>query len=585
MSGQGHDGQPPGRLAIGHRHGGVPLVVANVRRGLKAVHHRHLTVHENQVVSASAQPVERLAAIVRDVHGAAKWRQHGAGDFLVDHVVLDQQDPRSLKRQARPAAPGRRGFAQWAQAAIIPEQPAQAFPQRGLEHGLVEILVDPGLALPLGRGIPKRHRGQQRQLEPAKPGIGANRQGQFRSGHLRHRFVQQRDGVGIVGGMGGSQALQRRRPAGGVIAADAPGQQLIAQQLAAGRIVVDHQHAPRREPVAAVVFLVDRPGGARQGQFDAEGRTHRPGAAHADRAAHQFHQLPGDGQAQPGSAILAGHRAIGLVKRIENPLLVRGRNANSRIAHLETQPVRGGGGVQHRNPRHDLALLGELDGVTQQIAQNLAQPDGIAPRVDRLGRQGAEQFQILALRALGKQDHHFLDQIPQDKVHRLQFQLARLDLGEIQDVVDDPEQSDSRLLDHLGEAPLLGIQLGSQQQFGHAQNAVHGRADFVAHVGQKLGFGLAGRLGPFLGRAQFPNQHLQFHVGDRKIVGAGGDRRLQPGVVGGQLGVASLNLREHVVESIHQRAQFVVTGARRPHRVIAGGGYRVHRRAQLQDRP
>ena len=42
-----------------------------------------------------------------------------------------------------------------------------------------------------------------------------------------------------------------------------------------------------------------------------------------------------------------------------------------------------------------------------------------------------------------------------------------------------------------------GGQLGFQQEFRHADDAVHRRADFVAHVGQKLALGVVGRVGGF----------------------------------------------------------------------------------------
>ena len=41
------------------------------------------------------------------------------------------------------------------------------------------------------------------------------------------------------------------------------------------------------------------------------------------------------------------------------------------------------------------------------------------------------------------------------------------------------------------------IQVGVQQQFGHAHDSVHGRADFVAHVGQELALGAIGGFGRF----------------------------------------------------------------------------------------
>ena len=46
-------------------------------------------------------------------------------------------------------------------------------------------------------------------------------------------------------------------------------------------------------------------------------------------------------------------------------------------------------------------------------------------------------------------------------------------------------------------------QVGVEGQLGHADDAVHGRADLVAHVGQELALGPVGGLGGVLGLAQF----------------------------------------------------------------------------------
>ncbi len=49
---------------------------------------------------------------------------------------------------------------------------------------------------------------------------------------------------------------------------------------------------------------------------------------------------------------------------------------------------------------------------------------------------------------------------------------------------------------------LPGRQGGAQRQLGHAQDAVHGRADLVAHVGEELGLGPRGPLGLVAGAAE-----------------------------------------------------------------------------------
>jgi len=64
----------------------------------------------------------------------------------------------------------------------------------------------------------------------------------------------------------------------------------------------------------------------------------------------------------------------------------------------------------------------------------------------------------------------------------------------VQDVVHDRQQRCAAVAHGLGIAPLLLGQVGVQQQAGHADHAIDGCADLVAHVGQKIALGPAGLL-------------------------------------------------------------------------------------------
>ncbi|MGP0074653.1 MAG: hypothetical protein ACLPWF_22300 [Bryobacteraceae bacterium] len=55
------------------------------------------------------------------------------------------------------------------------------------------------------------------------------------------------------------------------------------------------------------------------------------------------------------------------------------------------------------------------------------------------------------------------------------------------------------MLDQRQILALFGIQLCLEQNFGKTDNAVHRRADLVAHVGQEFALGAAGGFGGFLG--------------------------------------------------------------------------------------
>ena len=58
-------------------------------------------------------------------------------------------------------------------------------------------------------------------------------------------------------------------------------------------------------------------------------------------------------------------------------------------------------------------------------------------------------------------------------------------------------------LHHAGAFLLVRVEPAFEKQIGHAENAVHGRADFVAHVGEKLALGLVGVFGRFFRNLQF----------------------------------------------------------------------------------
>ena len=141
------------------------------------------------------------------------------------------------------------------------------------------------------------------------------------------------------------------------------------------------------------------------------------------------------------------------------------------------------------------ALVGELHGVADQIDQNLPQPGDVADQ--DLGNGIVHQVgevEVL-LGGLGRQQiQGLLDAGVELERVVFQLQFAGFDLGEVEDVVDDGQQRVGAAAGGLDIIALLVGQLGVQQQRGHADDAVHGRADFVAHVGQELGLGEGGLL-------------------------------------------------------------------------------------------
>ena len=84
-----------------------------------------------------------------------------------------------------------------------------------------------------------------------------------------------------------------------------------------------------------------------------------------------------------------------------------------------------------------------------------------------------------------------------------ELQPVGLDLGQVEDVVDESQQGLARILDLVEIILLFRRQLGLQGQVGQADDRVHGGADLVAHVGQEFTLGPVGRLGRVLGPGQF----------------------------------------------------------------------------------
>ena len=104
---------------------------------------------------------------------------------------------------------------------------------------------------------------------------------------------------------------------------------------------------------------------------------------------------------------------------------------------------------------------------------------------------------------LGRQKFEgLLDTGPQIERMLFKIQLARLDLREIQDVVDDRHQGVGGAVNGFDVVALFVGQLRVQQQSGHAGDAIHGRADFVAHIGDELRLGARGFLETLIQRNQ-----------------------------------------------------------------------------------
>ena len=218
-------------------------------------------------------------------------------------------------------------------------------------------------------------------------------------------------------------------------------------------------------------------------------------------------------------APLDGH--VPLLEGSEDPPLGLLGQSRPRIPHGEgaVQVTRWIGGLPDLQGQHDLPLVGELHRVADQIAQHLTQAQGVAHQG---GGRGAgllhPEAQPLGagLRQVGPM--HRGQQVPAVEGFPGHAQVAGLDAGQVQQVVQQAGQQVSVAGDDLHRLALFGAQAGSLEQLDAAQHTVQGGADFMAHDGQEAALGLVRPARLLLGRLAL--RHLLLQAGPQGEVPA-----------------------------------------------------------------
>src|ERR1051325_7393426 len=126
------------------------------------------------------------------------------------------------------------------------------------------------------------------------------------------------------------------------------------------------------------------------------------------------------------------------------------------------------------NGNGNFSLLGELDAVANKIEQDLAQAAGIALEVCRhIVVDDRRKLDLIFVGALDKQIECAFDGLPQIEIERLEMQLARFDLREVENIVDDREQKLRTGAHCLGKIALFRIEWGIEQKTCHADHTIH----------------------------------------------------------------------------------------------------------------
>ncbi|MNZ83095.1 hypothetical protein D3C78_1018150 [compost metagenome] len=238
-------------------------------------------------------------------------------------------------------------------------------------------------------------------------------------------------------------------------------------------------------------------------------------------AAHPLGQRTSDRQAQAGAAVPPGDGTVGLLEGVEHQFQALGRDTNPAVTYRAGEPQQF---VVQRLPLGfdgDLPLFGELQRIADQIDQDLPDPGRIARDLQGLHAVGKLQFKAQAALsgAVGEGLGAAADQFGEVERDVFQFQRRALDAREIEDVVDHLEQVFGGLRCQCGVLGLLRRHLGGLQQLQHAQHAVHGGAQFMAHHCQEVGLGAVGLFRLFACLDQLCHGLMLFAAGLLQAIG------------------------------------------------------------------
>ena len=356
------------------------------------------------------------------------------------------------------------------------------------------------------------------------------------------------------------------------------------EELALGVAGVDDEDAAAEQGGGAELGLA---GGLVGGGEDreVEGGSLVDDALGPHGAAEHLGEALADREAEAGAAVLAGGRVVDLAKRLEQAVHAVGADADAGVGDRELQLVaRGGvavalGELAGADGDGDLAAGGELDGVADEVDEDLAQAGGVGDEPRRGARvdDRGEVEALVAELAGGDEVDHGLDEAAQLEGVVLELELVGLDLGEVEDVVDEGEQRVAGAAQGLDEVALVAAEGGVEQQAGHADDGVHRRADLVAHVGQEGALGPVGGLGGLLGLGQRGLvSHALGDVGDAgaHVVVAGGGHADQADLAGDVLaGGVAVHPLEHRGGAVEGGADLLAGGD------VGGAAVGLHGRA------
>ena len=434
---------------------------------LEAVHLRHHQVQQDHARRNVAQALEGRPAVLRLHDGVPLRLQHAAQQLAHRDVVVHDQHGKV--------------------AAVLLEHGDQALAVDGLgevvggAEGIAEILVVDD--------------GQHDDGDVGDLRVGLERREHRPAVHSGHHDVQ-RDGVG----------LELARAAQTLLAAEAVttwNPSLVRKRCIRSRTAASSsmtRTVPRpagSRPAGSAGAAVSSTASATTAGSRMVNVLPRPCfALDGDVAAHHPAEPAAERQAEAGAAVLARGGGVGLGESLEELCELLGGHADAGVAHAEDHEVPAVRGLARHgqgdgSPSVNLhALLSRLKRAWRTFVRSAC----IAPVSS--GQRTSSRFAFFAASGWITAAMS-LDQAGHVEALEVQLHLAGLDLGEVEDVVDELEQMLAGRVDLLEIVrELLGAEVGRilLEHLAVADDGVERRAQLVGHVGQELGLVAVGLL-------------------------------------------------------------------------------------------
>ena len=329
---------------------------------------------------------DRLQSVVGDMHFRPMALHQFDGELLVDRIVFDQQNPQSGKIGCQ-----HRLLLQRRKGRFISRQPLDQVAQRFGEHGLGHEM--PGAQF-LGRTVNDLRIVGGHDHRQGRLGADARLERSQHSGAVkpRHDPVDQQQVIGTPALFGlfdhrkGAVSIVRAIDAARTSGAHSEGTEQVGQRQTGIGLVVDYQY-PHGIGTGQSWRRRRWWFGQRKARGKDKTRTLAADALDPNFSTHQFDDFFCDGQAQTGSAIFPRGGAVRLRKFLEeSPDLFLG-HANTGVSHREAQHFGAFVAVLDAYHQLDMAAVRELDGVRQQVVQDLTESQRIAHQCAAFSKQ------------------------------------------------------------------------------------------------------------------------------------------------------------------------------------------------------